>query len=98
MDESTDYISEFRKVNNNNRLFATYKQALSWSEVFLMNNLFTNFSGNSKNMTILFSMERIFEDYIEYLCKKYAGGNEIKTKDKSYYLVEKRILSGTPKE
>ena len=56
-------VSDFRKVNNSNRLFANYKQAISWSEVFLMNKSFTNFSGNSKNMAILFPMERIFEDY-----------------------------------
>ncbi len=43
-------------------------------------------------------MERIFEDYVGQLCKKHAEGHEIKTQDKSYYLVEKRILSGVPKE
>ena len=87
VNESTDFISDFRKVNNSNRLFTNYKQALSWSEVFLMNKSFTNFSGNSKNMAILFPMERIFEDYIGYLMKTYASGHEIKTQDKSYYLV-----------
>ena len=87
VNESTDFISDFRKVNGINRLFINYKQAISWSEVFLMNKSFTNFSGNSKNMAILFPMERIFEDYIGYLMKTYADGHEIKTQDKSYYLV-----------
>lgn len=85
--ESSDFISDFRKVSGNNRLFSNYKQAISWSEVFLMNKSFTNFSGNSKNMAILFPMERIFEDYVGYLMKTYADGHEIKTQDKSYYLV-----------
>ena len=85
--ESTDLISDFRKVSGSNRLFLNYKQAISWSEVFLMNKSFTNFSGNSKNMAILFPMERIFEDYVGYLMKTYADGHEIKTQDKSYYLV-----------
>ncbi len=85
--ESTDFVSDFRKVSGNNRLFLNYKQAISWSEVFLMNKSFTNFSGNSKNMAILFPMERIFEDYVGYLMKTYADGHEIKTQDKSYYLV-----------
>lgn len=85
--ESTDHISELRKVGENNRLFLNYKQAISWSEVFLMNKSFTNFSGNSRNIAILFPMERIFEDYIGYLMKNYADGHEIKTQDKSYYLV-----------
>ena len=52
-----------------------------------MNKSFTNFSGNSRNIAILFPMERIFEDYIGYLMKNYADGHEIKTQDKSYYLV-----------
>lgn len=85
--ESADHISDFRKVSENNRLFLNYKKAISWSEVFLMNKSFTNFSGNSKNIAILFPMERIFEDYIGYLMKTYADGHEIKTQDKSYYLV-----------
>ena len=85
--ESTDHRSELRKVGENNRLFLNYKQAISWSEVFLMNKSFTNFSGNSRNIAILFPMERIFEDYIGYLMKNYADGHEIKTQDKSYYLV-----------
>lgn len=89
VNESTDFISDFRKVKINNRLFLNYKQAISWSEVFLMNKSFTNFSGNSKNMAILFPMERIFEDYVGYLMKTYADGHEIKTQDKSYYLVSK---------
>ena len=98
IEESIDFISDFKKANNNNRLFTNYKQAISWSEVFLTNKSFTNFSGNSKNMAILFPMERIFEDYIGHLCKKYAGGREIKTPDKSYYLVEKRISLGKVNE
>ena len=85
--ESTDLILDFRKVSGSNRLYLNYKQAISWSEVFLMNKSFTNFSGNSKNMAILFPMERIFEDYVGYLMKTYADGHEIKTQDKSYYLV-----------
>lgn len=94
VNESTDFMKDFRKVSNNNRLFSNYEQAIAWSEVFLMNKSFTNFSGNTNNMAILFPMERIFEDYVGYLMKTYADGHEIKTQDKSYYLVEKRKVQG----
>lgn len=87
VNESTDFMSDFKKVGGNNRLFLNYKKAISWSEVFLLNKSFTNFSGYTKNMAILFPMERIFEDYVGYLMKTYADGHEIKTQDKSYYLV-----------
>jgi len=85
--ESVDFKLDLKKINSKNRLFNNYKLAMSWSEVFLMNKSFTNFSGNSKNTAILFPMERVFEDYIGYLMKTYANGHEIKTQDKSYYLV-----------
>ena len=59
-----------------------------------MNKSFTNFSGSSNNIAILFPMERIFEDYIGYLMKTYADGHEIKTQDKSYYLVSNHKEKG----
>ena len=93
--ESINFDSDFKKINTNNRLFVSYKKAIAWAEVFLMNKSFTNFKGSSKNMALLFPMERIFEDYIGHLCKKYAKGREIKTQDNSYYLVEERGVYGT---
>ena len=87
IDESKDVITDLRKANISNRLFANYQNAISWSEVFLTDKSFTNFSGDSKNIAILFPMERVFEDYIGYLMKTYADGYDIKTQDKSYYLV-----------
>ena len=87
IDESKDFINDLKKVNIDNRLFANYKNAISLSEIFLTNKSFTNFSGDSKNIAILFPMERVFEDYIGYLMKKYADGYEIKTQDMSYHLV-----------
>jgi 5-methylcytosine-specific restriction enzyme subunit McrC len=94
IDESSDFKSDFKKLNSKNRLFINYKLAMSWSEVFLLNKSFTNFSGNSKNTAILFPMEKVFEDYIGYLMKTYADGYEIKAQDKSYYLVDKRKVLG----
>lgn len=87
IDESQDFINDLRKVNVISRLFIHYQNAILLSEVFLTNKSFTNFSGNSKNVAILFPMERIFEDYIGHLMKKYADGYDIKTQDKSYSLV-----------
>ena len=33
-------------------------------------------------------MERVFEDYLGYVFKKHVEGFEIRTQDKSYFLVE----------
>ena len=88
IDESFDFITDFRKTRNN-RQFLRYKKIISWSEVFLMNKSFTNFKGDSKNMAILFPMERVFEDYVGYLMKTYIAGYEVTTQDKSFFLVDK---------
>lgn len=88
VDSSTDIKSDFSKINLSSRLFVNYKTIVEWSEIFLMNKSFTNFKGDNLNMAILFPMEKIFEDYLAYLFKKYSEGYKIKTQDKSYFLIE----------
>jgi 5-methylcytosine-specific restriction enzyme subunit McrC len=85
---STDIKSDFSRINLANRLMMNYKTIVEWSEIFLMNKSFTNFKGDNLNMAILFPMEKIFEDYLAYLFKKYSEGYKIKTQDQSYFLVE----------
>jgi 5-methylcytosine-specific restriction enzyme subunit McrC len=85
---STNIQKDLDLINNNNRLFSNYNRILSWSKVFLTDSSFTNFSGDNRNLAILFPMEKIFEDYIGYLFKKYSNGIQIKLQDQSYFLVE----------
>jgi 5-methylcytosine-specific restriction enzyme subunit McrC len=88
VESSTDIQSDFSKINLENRLLLKYKTVVEWSGIFLMNKSFTNFKGDSLNMAILFPMEKIFEDYLAYLFKKYSEGYKIKTQDKSCFLIE----------
>lgn len=88
VDSSRNVISDISKINVANRLLSKYKSITEWSEIFLLNKSFTNFTGDSLNMAILYPMEKIFEDYLAYLFKKYSSGYKIKTQDKSYFLVE----------
>jgi len=85
---STDIQKDFSKINTSNRLLKKYDTIVKWSTIFLMNQSFTNFKGDNLNTAILFPMERIFEDYITHLFKKYGHGYKIKTQDKSYFLVK----------
>lgn len=87
---SKDTHSDFARINTQNKLLLKYKTIVDWSKVFLKNQSFTNFKGDNLNTAILFPMERIFEDYIAYVFKKYSVGYKIKTQDKSYFLVEHR--------
>ena len=88
VDSSNDILNDLTKLNSTNRLLLGYTTIIEWSRIFLMNKSFTNFRGDNLNMAILFPMERIFEDYLAYLFKKYSEGYKIKIQDKSYFLVE----------
>ena len=81
-----------------NRLFSSYERLLSWSSQFLLNRGFTNFSGTYVNQSLLFQAEKLFEDFIGYLFKKYASEYN-KTLNTSlqnarYYLVDRHDGSG----
>ncbi len=85
---SINYTHDISRIRSAGRLFDFYKTLMLWSQLFLENKSFTNFSGNNLNTAILFPMERLFEDYIAFLFSKYSNGYQIKLQDKSYFLVE----------
>ncbi len=85
---SVNIKNDLLRVRQPSRLLSRYKMLLLWSEIFLTNKSFTNFKGDNLNMAILFPMEKVFEDYIAYLFKKYSDGYRIKIQDKSYFLVD----------
>ena len=91
---SSNLALELAACNSENRFFKKYQKLIDWSKIFLLNKAFTNFSGTSLNVAILFPMERIFEDYIASLFSKFADGFRVKAQDKSYFLVEKHLEAG----
>ena len=64
-----------------------YDQILQWTEVFLTGQSFTNVEGTVKNTSIMFPMEKVFEDFIAYNMIKYSGAYSVKPQDKSCFLV-----------
>lgn len=67
-----------------------YGYLISWSEAYLLNKGFTNFSGKSVNQAILFPMEKIFEQYLGKLLKKYAAVSRVELQHRKYHLVGQR--------
>jgi len=47
-----------------NRTTKDYGIIMRWSKVFLMNQSFTTFSGNTTSRALLFPMEKVFEAYV----------------------------------
>lgn len=77
-----------------NRLYSSYELLMQWSSQFLTNKGFTNFSGNCVNQSLLFQAERLFENFIAFLFKKYAATYRHSTlgamsQNSRYYLVDR---------
>lgn len=67
-----------------------YGHLISWSEVYLQNKGFTNFSGKSVNQAILFPMEKIFEQYLGKLLRKHSAVARVELQHRKYHLVGQR--------
>lgn len=91
---STNIENDLRISNVSNRLFASYDLVIKWSTQFLLNNGFTTFSGICVNQSLLFQAERLFEDFIAFLFKKYAPQYRVDAQNTKYFLVDKHIGKG----
>ena len=92
--KSKNIESDMVKAKSTNRLFASYDMILQWSEQFLLGRGFTTFSGKCLNQSLLFSAERLFEDFVAHLFRKYAENCHVSAQHKKYYLVDKHRGSG----
>ena len=87
VNKCNDIESDIAYCRIREKALVNYGNLVNWSEIFLKNKSFTNFSGNSINQAILFPMEKLFESYIAHLLKKHCSGFSIKTQDRRYFLV-----------
>jgi 5-methylcytosine-specific restriction enzyme subunit McrC len=85
--ESKENKKDFAYCREHGFLLKNYERLLSWCEVILDNKGFSNYRGNSVNLSILFPMEKLFENYISFMLSKYASGVEVRRQDRRYYLV-----------
>lgn len=69
---SVSIENDLKHAQSTNRLFSAYEMLIQWSSQFLLNRGFTNFSGKCVNQSLLFQAERLFENFVAYLFKKYA--------------------------
>ena len=69
VDLSQDIDKDFNSVKSD-RTTTDYSQILIWTKVFLKNQSFTSFEGNTGALALLFPMENLFEFYVAALVKK----------------------------
>lgn len=91
---STGIESDLIAANNSNRLFKSYSLLMVWSAQFLLNRGFTSFSGNCVNQSLLFQADKLFEDFIAFLFKKYAPKYKVDAQNTKYFLVDKHNGKG----
>jgi len=63
---SQNIHADFRACKIGTRGMSYYATALIWSKIFLKKESFSNFSGDSIAFSILYPMEKLFENYVEY--------------------------------
>lgn len=93
IDISTDFIADFEYSNARKFQFKKYDLLIRWCEVFLLNKSFMNFHGKSVNQAILYPMEKLFEEYVAHLLRKYCDGVTIKTQERKYFLLGQKSNS-----
>ena len=86
---SSNIENDLKIACASNRLFISYELLMKWSSQFLLNKGFTMFSGNFVNQSLLFQAEKLFEDFIAYLFKKYASSYTVSTQNTRYFLVDR---------
>ena len=89
---STDVNTDFQKVKLS-RSMNYYQEVLSWCQLLLNGLGPTASSGSFNTLSLLYPMERIFEDFVAYWLKQniesyFGKGAELKTQSSKFSLVE----------
>ena len=87
--QSENIVLDLKSVRHSVREHSIYSKILDWSEVFLLNKGFTNFSGTKINQALMFPMEKVFESFVAHQLKRYSGDYSVSTQHKKFHLIEK---------
>lgn len=86
---SVNYPQDFQLCSRG-RLMEDYKLLLEWCEVFLYNESFTNYQGDTIAYALLFPMEKIFEDYMGKAIRRSSlfSDFDVTLQEKTYWLFD----------
>lgn len=89
VEASINYAKDFVKVVID-RNTKDYEFLMRWSKVFLMNQAFTTFAGNTTARALLFQMDKVFEAYVAQNLRKVVEdlGWDVSTQDRGFYLFD----------
>ncbi len=87
---------DMKAIQQAGRLFIRYGSALLWAEALLKGRGFGIKSGQTSSLSLLFPMERVFEDYVAHGIRIYwPNTDEVRVQESSAHLVDEHV--GAPK-
>ncbi|GAB3997013.1 McrC family protein [Spirosoma daeguense] len=93
---ATSITRDRNAIRRAGRLFMRYERALAWADALLSGQGMGIETGSINSLSLLFSMERVFEDYVAYGIRTYWSENsEVRIQESSAHLVEEHV--GVPK-
>ena len=87
---------DLQAIKRAGRLFARYAPALRWAEALLAGKAFGVKTGTMRDLSLLFPMERVFEDHVAHGIRTYwPDSDRVTIQESSAHLVDEHI--GIPK-
>ena len=65
-----------------------YGPVMQWVELFLFGHGLATYSGHHRNLSLLFPMEQVFEDFITYSFRRYQPDYDVTVQSRQAYLAE----------
>ncbi len=88
--------NDLQALQRSTRLFRRYESALRWAEALLGGQGFGVKGGQGMNLSLLFPMERVFEEYVARAIQRYWSDSGLVTiQESSAHLVDEHV--GAPK-
>ena len=85
MPESSDPHSDWER-HHVDRSMHLYKSVMQWVGLFLFNKGLTTFSGNHTNISLLFPMEKVFENFVAHSFSRHQKQYDVSTQRPREYL------------
>lgn len=86
--KSSNIEQDIEQSSHISRLHSYYLPTLAWARIFLREESIVSMAGNSVAFSLLFPMEKIFENYVAKKIKDKRPEWIVKTQDKKYSLIE----------
>ena len=76
--QAADPLADWQK-HHIDRSMRHYRPVMSWVGLFLFNQGLTTFSGRHPNLSLLFPMEQVFEDFVAHSFRRHQNRFEVAT-------------------